>query len=110
DLRGGAQLFDHLEAAMALDDLRDGLVLVPGPDEEARRLLAHLLVLLERQLDALRARLVGALADDLRVVGAGALARRRDALVHAAEQRLRPADACLSLGQVRLPHGQRSSV
>src|SRR3954447_15451138 len=80
-------LLDHRVPALLLDDLLDRPLDVTRPDEEARRMLTHVLVLLERDLDVLRTGRVAALADelsDLRFEPAGGLS---DLFVDVAEER-----------------------
>src|SRR4051794_20288902 len=68
DITGGPDFVDQPIGVLAADHLlelrRD--VLVGGCDQEAVRVRAHLLVLRDRQLDDLDARVVAALADPLR--------------------------------------------
>jgi Cys-tRNA(Pro) deacylase len=66
---------------------------VPVGDDEARGVLAHFLVGLERNLDAVVASGIGALADEERLVHVEVLDRLRDALVYVTEDRLGMGDA-----------------
>jgi hypothetical protein len=84
------QLLDDGAVALDLDDRLDPLVLVAGNEEEGRSILSDALVLLERRLDAGRAGLVAALADELRLLGVEALGRLGDPLVDLAEERFGP--------------------
>src|SRR5262249_22140754 len=78
-------------------------------EQEVRRLLAHLLVLRERRVDACGALRVGALAHEGRVVAVEALRGRADPLVHLSEDGLGAGHLDLSLTHshprfdVRLP-------
>ena len=85
------------------DDLLDARVLVTGHEQEPVAVLAHLLVLVERRADPLGARLVGALADEHRVVGVEPLCGLRDPLVDVAEQCLGMCHAHFSFSHDRLP-------
>ena len=85
-------LRDDGAVAVLTHDRFDPLVLVPVDEEEGRPVLADSLVLLERRLDAVRARRVGAFAHELRLAGVEPLGGLGDALVHLAEQRLGPRD------------------
>jgi len=80
-------LLDDVEPAPAVDDALDVVVLMAGREHERRTVGAHVLVLVQRRLEATRAVRVGALADELRARGVEALRALRNALVHVSEQR-----------------------
>ena len=63
-----------------------------GGDEEVGAVGAGLLVILERGFDPVAALWVGAFADEHRLVPAELLGGLGDALVHLAEEGLRPSD------------------
>jgi hypothetical protein len=72
DLRGYALLLDYLVAAKRFDDVFAALVDVAGDDEEARRMLPDLGVVVKPHFDDLGAGAVAALADErARVEAAG---------------------------------------
>ena len=97
-------LGDDGAAAVAAHDRLDPLVLVAADEEEGRRVRSHSLVLLERRLDTLGAAGVGALADELRLLGVEPLRGLGDPLVDLAEERLGPRDLLsFTLLQVGLP-------
>jgi aminomethyltransferase len=83
---------------------------VAGRVEESRALLAHLLVVVERDDDALSARRVVALAVELGALHVEAFRRRSDLLVHVSEQRFDLADAFFRGGHSAAlnDHGGRS--
>src|SRR5438128_2472280 len=66
--RVGVDLLDDLVPLVRVDDALDRLVDVPGCDQEEGRLLADLLVVLDRRVDRVRARRVAAFADEGRRV------------------------------------------
>ena len=78
--------------------------------EESRALLAHGLVVVERDDDALAARRIVAFAVELGALDVEAISRRSDALVHVSEERLDLADAFFRGGHSAAlnDHGGRS--
>ena len=77
-----------MEPPAPLDDLLDRPVLVSGREQKAGGLGAHALVVVQRGLEPVRAGTVGALANELRLVGIEALCALGDPLVDVAEDRL----------------------
>ena len=90
--------------ALALDDALDVRLLVAGREHEGRAVRSHVLVLLERGVEAVGAIRVGALAHELRPVGVEALRALRDPLVHIAKQRLGPGPLHLVVHLVSLEY------
>src|SRR5262245_38200721 len=90
---------------MGLDDRLDRRVLVARPDQEVRRVAPHLLVDAGRHRDALGARRIAALAEDVERAGdrGERLVHALDALVDLAEHDLVEAEPTLSLVHVREP-------
>ena len=71
-----------------MHDLLDLGQVVAASAEKARRVRAHVLVVVERDLDPVGAVGVAALAEELGLVRLEALGRLRDAFVDGAEERL----------------------